>query len=81
MSKQFIQQTTAISTEKRDQNRIYTTMQYSSSNLWRKQCNTAAAQTRAMSKQFIQQCSTAATTSNAAQQQQSLEKETENRQI
>jgi hypothetical protein len=72
MSKQFIQQTTAISTEKRDQNRIYTTMQYSSSNLWRKQCNTAAAQTRAMAsnEQAIytamqhssnnKQCSTAA---------------------
>jgi hypothetical protein len=81
MSKQFIQQTAAISTEKRDQNRIYTTMQHSSSNLWRKQCSTTASQTRAMSKQFIQQSSTAATASNATQQQQSLEKETENRQI
>jgi hypothetical protein len=48
MSKQFIQQTAAISTEKRDQNRIYIAMQHNNSNLWRKQCSTAAAQTRAM---------------------------------
>jgi hypothetical protein len=48
MSKQFIQQTSAISTEKRDQNRIYAAIQHSSSNLWRKQCSTSVAQTRAM---------------------------------